>query len=606
MILQDFSPWLRQVTAASAVLLACTASAQRFDAPLSHGIDAREAAFYEANPYPTLLSRGETTPPEFDNLRTMAEWEEIEILCVGWEGYSAIEKQIVVNAAQECEVIVLTEDAGYVEDYITSNNNGGAAATMDNITILEVPLNTVWIRDYGPNTVYGNGVDDRIIVDWLYNRPRPEDDVAPQVIADHMGIDLYETTAEPYELMNTGGNFMSDGFGMGFASDLIGDENSGGSTWWGTQFPDHSAEDIEGILADFMGLHTYIRMENLPFDGIHHIDMHMKLLDEETILMAEYPAGLADGPQIEANLEYVLSNHTSKWGTPFDVVRIPSPPEPGWGGGFPDEGGDYMTYTNSVFVNNTILLPTYYEEYDTTAIAVYEKALPGYNVVGIDCNQIISASGAIHCITHSVGVEDPLLISHQPLDDTEDTENDYPVEALVQHRSGIEGARMFWRLEGETDYSEVAMASGMEDMWTAAIPAQPEGTVVQYYIEGTSVSGKVQDRPMPAPEGYWQFRVGEVLVNGIAEAPSFAGFQPAFPNPAAAITCVPVQLSARAKGRLVLRDAAGRLVLTLHEGPFAGGTSKYFLDAAPLTAGAYVLHLELEGRGTWSQRLMVR
>ena len=82
-----------------------------------------------------------------------------------------------------------------------------------------------------------------------------------------------------------------------------------------------------------------------------------------------------------------------------------------------------MTYTNSVFVNNTILLPTYYEEYDTTAISIYEEALPGYNVIGIDCNQIISASGAIHCITHSVGVEDPLLISHQPLDDTEDTVN---------------------------------------------------------------------------------------------------------------------------------------------------------------------------------------
>ena len=493
-----------------------------------------------------------------------------------------------------------------MEDYITSSNNGGAAASMDNITLLEVPLNTVWIRDYGPNTVYGNGVDDRIIVDWLYNRPRPDDDVAPQVIADHMGIDVYETTAEPYELMNTGGNFMSDGFGMGFASDLIGDENSGGSTWWGTQFPDQSAEEIEDILADFMGLHTYVRMENLPFDGIHHIDMHMKLLDEETILMAEYPEGLADGPQIEANLEYVLSNHTSKWGTPFDVVRIPSPPEPGWGGGFPDEGGDYMTYTNSVFVNNTILLPTYYEEYDTTAIAIYERELPGYNVVGIDCNQIISASGAIHCITHSVGVEDPMLISHQPLDDTEDSVNPYPVEALVQHRSGIDNAKLFWRVAGETDYSEVAMTAAMEDMWNAYIPAQPEGTVVQYYIEGTSVSGKVQDRPMPAPEGYWQFRVGEIAVNGISGVSSFAGFQPAFPNPASAITCVPVELKTAATGRLVLRDASGRLISTLFEGQLPSGLSKYFLDAATLPAGAYVLHLQLEGRGTWSQRLMVR
>ncbi len=590
----------------AAALAPFSAQAQRFDSPLSHGIDAREVEFFEAHPFSPTPTRGETTPPEFDGLRTMAEWEEIEVLCVGWEGYSAIEKQIVVNAAQECEVLVLTEDPSGVEDYITSNNGGGDAASLDNITIIDTPMNTVWMRDYGPNTVYGNGVDDRIIIDWLYNRPRPDDDVAPQVIADHMGIDLYETTAAPYDLMNTGGNFMSDGFGMAFASNLIGDENEGGPTWWGTEFPDQSAEDIEGILADFMGLDTYVRMENLPYDGIHHIDMHMKLLDEETILMAEYPAGVSDGPQIEANLEYVLANHTSKWGTPFEVVRIPSPPEPGWGGGYPSGGGDYMTYTNSVFVNNTILLPTYYEEFDTTAIAIYEETLPGYNVIGIDCNQIISASGAIHCITHSVGVEDPMLISHQPLDDTEDTVNPYSVEALVQHRSGIATSRLFWRLSGETEYTEVAMTAGADDIWAGDIPAQTGGSVVQYYVEGTSVSGKVQDRPMPAPEGYWQFRVGEIQVNSIAGVSDLAGFQPAFPNPASAITCIPVVLSESTQGRVAMRDAAGREVAVLFEGRLPAGISKHFVDASLLPAGAYVVTLEVRGRGLWSQRLMIR
>ena len=111
---------------------------------------------------------------------------------------------------------------------------------------------------------------------------------------------------------------------------------------------------------------------------------------------------------------------------------------------------------------------------------------------------------------------------------------------------------------------------------------------------------------MPAPEGYWQFRVGETVVNSTDGTPTFAGFQPAFPNPASAITCVPVELQAAATGRLVLRDASGRLISKLFEGQLPSGLSKYFLDAAPLPAGAYVLHLELEGRGTWSQRLMVR
>ena len=85
-----------------------------------------------------------------------------------------------------------------------------------------------------------------------------------------------------------------------------------------------------------------------------------------------------------------------------------------------------MTYSNATFVNNTILLPTYYEQYDTTAIRIWEEAMPGYNVVGIDCDsqrQHHCLSGAIHCITHSVAVEDPLMISHLPLQDTDDTEN---------------------------------------------------------------------------------------------------------------------------------------------------------------------------------------
>ena len=119
---------------------------------------------------------------------------------------------------------------------------------------------------------------------------------------------------------------MSDGFGLAFESELIEEENNGGSTWW-TDYPDHTLEEIEDILGEFMGIETLVTMPTLPYDGIHHIDRHMKLLDESTLLMSEYPDGVADGPQIEANLDYVLSNYTTKWGTPFDVIRIPSPPE---------------------------------------------------------------------------------------------------------------------------------------------------------------------------------------------------------------------------------------------------------------------------------------
>src|SRR5690606_26816241 len=146
------------------------------------------------------------------------------------------------------------------------------------VSFIEAEFNSVWVRDYGPNTVYLNDVQTLAFVDWIYNRPRPKDDAVPQVIADFLGVDNYCTTSVPTDLVHTGGNFMADGLGTAFSSQLVLDEN-GPDNNWGTS--NHSEEDIDQIMEDFMGISTYPKMVNLPYDAIHHIDMHMKLLDEE-------------------------------------------------------------------------------------------------------------------------------------------------------------------------------------------------------------------------------------------------------------------------------------------------------------------------------------
>ena len=37
-----------------------------------------------------IASRGIETPPPFSELRTAAEWEEIEVLTIAWEGFPCI------------------------------------------------------------------------------------------------------------------------------------------------------------------------------------------------------------------------------------------------------------------------------------------------------------------------------------------------------------------------------------------------------------------------------------------------------------------------------------------------------------------------------------
>jgi agmatine/peptidylarginine deiminase len=273
----------------SFLLVSIVAFAQR---PLPIQLTPTEVAAlanYERPTYPRSIF---TSPPN-GAVRTMAEWEEVQALTITWTGYQAILREIVRHAKEEVDVIIICNDSVSVKSYLANYN-----ITNQNVSFIQKAYNSIWIRDYGQHSVYLNDVDSLVLVDWIYNRPRPADDLIPRWVADKTNLDLYATTQSPTDLVNTGGNFMSDGLGRGFASSLILDENKPGNPYGVSS---KTEAQIDTIMKHFMGIEPYIKMQTLPYDNIHHIDMHMKLLDEETILIGEYPQGVADGPQIEAN-----------------------------------------------------------------------------------------------------------------------------------------------------------------------------------------------------------------------------------------------------------------------------------------------------------------
>lgn len=534
----------------------------------------------------SIQPSGITTAPA-SPVRTMAEWEEIQAITITWTTYTSVLRQIILAAQQETNVYIVCSDSTVVKNNLISNS-----VPLTNVHYIIAPYNSVWIRDYGQNSAYTNDVDSLILVDWIYNRPRPKDDTIPKAVSIAFNIPIYETTQAPNDLIHTGGNFMADGLGTAFSSELVLDEN-----------PNKTNAQIDTIMNDFMGINRYVKMETLPYDGIHHIDMHIKLLDEQTLLVGQYPIGVADGPQIEANLQYVLSTYMTPNGTPYRVVRIPQPPEQ-LSGDYPNQGGDYLTYANATFINKTIIVPQYYMQYDTTALRIWREACPGYNVVGINSNTTISASGSLHCITHCVGTDDPLFISHFGLPNTTNTVTPYQVDARIQHRTGIATATLYWTTDTTQPYQSVPMTltNAVLNTWSGFIPAQPVGTHIFYYIEANSVSGKTQVRPMPAPAGYFTFEVtGPTSVSENASAV----FENAFPNPSHGLTCVPLNMPTQDEGKMVLVDMMGREVMVVHQGTFVQGQKNYFLNTEALEAGAYQLVL-ITDNYRLAQTLMVR
>lgn len=598
------------LTLFSVAALVSTASAQNNDLP--KGFAPGEKAMMRSYIQNLQPNARDLTAPPTTPMRTMAEWEEIQTLTVAWTSYPNIIKQIVAAAKNDVEVLILCDNNGTkndAQDYLLSNAGGTPALPdLDNVEFLIEPYNSVWIRDYGANTVYANDVDSLMLVDWIYNRPRPDDDASPSGVAAFKGIPLYRTINAPNDLVNTGGNFHVDGRGTAFASELVLDENEPGNPY---EVSPKTESEIDAIKADYMGIDRYIKVPILQYDAIHHIDMHWRPMDEETLLIGEFPEGISDGPQINANMEYVLNNFNSVWGTPYIVHRIPMPSSPG--GSYPGwsfGNGYYRTYTNSYFTNNSYVMPTYREEYDTTAMRIVEELLPGYNIVGIDCDDgnypIISASGAIHCITKEIGVASPLYISHQRLRDTDNTIDDYSLSAIIKHKSGIANASVFYRTGEAEPYQEMTLSltDPANDIWSGAIPAQPSGTIVHYYIHAEANSGKTINRPIPAPQAYFPFRVFGVtstLENGMK-----MGFTEVFPNPASAITYIGINSLSSEKATVSLLDMTGKTVEIIHNGALQVGINKFFIDASVYPAGMYVIRVRNDYGDFDNQRLVIR
>jgi len=542
--------------------------------------------------------RGISTPPPF-SVRTMAEWEEVQSVVIAWTSYPGILKQIVRNAQQECEVIIVCDTEAEVVAYLQGPGFGGPIADLSGITFLEAPFNSIWSRDYMSETIYKNEVDSLLLLDWIYNRPRPADDAMSDVIGQAKNIAVYNTTQAPYDLVHTGGNFMSDGAGTAFSSELVLEEN-GPSGQFNQTVRDEAG--VDAIMQQFMGIQRYIKMSALPFDGINHIDMHMKLLDEETLLVGEFPVGVSDGPQLELNMAQIMANETSLFGDPYAMVRIPMPSSAG--GNYPPDAS-YRTFANNLFLNRTVLVPTYRTEYDTTGLRILREALPGYRIVGIDCDSeqnIISQSGAIHCITKTIGVADPLLIRHQRLRDTYETVAGYPVTAYMRHRSGMAAANLYWTIDTANGFAAVPMVDQGNGNWEASIPAQPANSSIFYYVQGIANSGKVQVRPMVAPEGWWRFRVLDINTSiATAMGPVIAEV---FPNPTSSILMVTLDGVAGVRAEVFLTDALGRVVMTLHKGPLPADR-RIFADLSQLAEAPYLLVVQT-ANGASSTRVLKR
>ena len=329
-------------------------------------------------------SRTITDPPD-SIVYTPAEFDSVAGIIFAWEAYSTLLTELIKEVAEEDTAWVVVDNTS--EENSVSNTLSNAEVNMDRVVFQVIPTNSVWIRDYGPWWII-EPENSRAIIDLVYNRPRPLDDAYPESAAEYYGINYYGLG-----LIEAGGNMLLDGQGSVIVSNVIFDGSQGFD-------PNLTQDQLEQFFLDYFGVHKVIVTPHLINDGTGHIDMFVKLINDTTVIVGEYEnqsAGFSGNYDICNQVATQLANETNGAGRPFNIVRMPMPPY---------NNGITYTYINSLIVNNKVLVPIYglSTEFanDDSVLALYETIMPGVEAVGFDCNQIIPANGAIHCIAMKV------------------------------------------------------------------------------------------------------------------------------------------------------------------------------------------------------------
>ncbi|MDQ1266232.1 MAG: hypothetical protein QG635_1384, partial [Bacteroidota bacterium] len=457
----------------------------------------------------------------------------------------------LVDAIQkECQIWIRVSDVAdttMLKNYMTSH-----FSPLTNYRFIYNPdgENAFWMRDFGPYGFYYGDDDSVGIVSMEYYADRPIDDAFSEFLADKLGYRFYKSTVE-----TEGGNFMTDGYGHGFYSDVIYYSNADNL---GTVFLDNGEINyrmknpktrlaVQNEMTKAFNLNETTILPQLMCDGgTGHIDIYLKMVNDETMFVTEYPAVMNNPVFIDYSILNnnfnTLKSLKSTYDRDFKFFRMPLPTS--------DNGTysriscdsfnvDARGYINGLIVNKTFIMPIYSDNFtgnkagDQAAIDLAKQYLPGYTIVPIDSRELTPLGGAIHCITMQVPAENPLRIWHPSITGARRQKDTIDFIAKLRNRSGINSAICKWRKKGNTNWNSIPLSTSDRENYSVKFPMEllTENDTLEYFLEVSSNNGKTMSKPITAPKGYYTFYIAPgTSVEEYSDDSGFLKFS-ASPNP---------------------------------------------------------------------------
>ncbi|SVB28632.1 uncharacterized protein METZ01_LOCUS181486, partial [marine metagenome] len=238
------------------LILSVLSATDRFQGELPIGLTEEEKTRIHE-----IYSMGRDTDPPPLPIRNVAEYERMDGVLIRYP--FGISTALVAEMSEDVMIYCLVSSTQQ-NSALNSMSNGGV--NMDNVEFVVGSTDSYWTRDYGPWWVV-DGNRNMSIVDFTYNRPRPNDNQAPYKMSIHLNVPYFAT-----DLVHAGGNYMTDGLGISASTDLVLDEN---------EIPD---AQVLQIMEDYYGIETYHVVPDPNNTYIDHIDCWGKYLSPTKVL----------------------------------------------------------------------------------------------------------------------------------------------------------------------------------------------------------------------------------------------------------------------------------------------------------------------------------
>ena len=325
-----------------------------------------------------------------------AEWEPHAATWLSWPRRAGISfpdsfdrvmpvLRAMVEALLESEQVCINVCNGAHEAEAQSVLRG---LPMERITFYRVPTNEPWCRDHGPIFLTRKRDPKLVVVDWDYNAwgnkypPFDLDEIVPTRIAERLKLPPFY----PHMILE-GGSIDVNGAGALLTSEscLLNKNRN----------PNLSCDQIEQRLRDYLGVRDILWLgDGIAGDDTDgHIDDLARFVSERTIVtVIENNRDDENYDPLKKNLARLCEMKID--GRNVDFLTLPMPKK------IVREGLRLpASYANFYIANTCVLVPTFADPNDETALSVLRDCFPNRRVIGIDCRELIWGLGTFHCLT---------------------------------------------------------------------------------------------------------------------------------------------------------------------------------------------------------------